>query len=327
MRVAILFDSITPEDVIADKDVLQQVGIVIESLTRLGHTYYLHSCTLDLCELKAFIQTTKPDVCFNLLDTLDSQDCLAHLPIMLLDAMRVRHTGPTGNSIALATNKMLAKDRMSRAGIVTPRWISEDNDVALNSHEIGRYIIKGASEDGSFAMSDASVVGGTVSEIKAMLRLKLESTGRHHFAEEYIDGREFTVPFLCGETLPVVEITYKNYPDGKPKILAQSAKWKPDSFEYKNNGVRYDITDSMLVGLLESITERCMSLFDLYGWGRIDFRVAGTGRLDARDASVAYVIDVNANSCLAPDAWFAGSLKHSKIPFDSAIQKILEDAR
>ena len=145
-------------------------------------------------------------------------------------------------------------------------------------------------------------------------------TGHIGFAECYIDGREFSVPFLCGKTLPVVEITYNNYPAGKPKILGQEAKWQPNSFESKNTGSRYEFPseDFPIIEEITTLAERCFSLFKLKGWGRIDFRCTANG--------APFIIDVNANSCLAPDAWFAGSLQQAGIDFDTAMQKVIDEA-
>ena len=303
MKVAVLFDSIEPSDVLADRDVLQQVKVVTTSLSKLGHKWNLVSCSLDLQAMKDRINSIKPDICFNLLDTLDSKDCLAHLPIEVLDANGIKHTGPKGIDIANATNKIMCKRILQDNNIPTPHYLLPGqfiNDVD------NTWIVKSIDADGSNNMTDRNVIHGT----------PLPRAGQ--FAEQYIDGGEFTIPFLCGKTLPIVEIVYNNYPKGKPKILAQSAKWQPESFEYKHTGICYPPSEWPLCQYMGAITERCMDVFNLNGWGRIDFRVNKENRV--------YVIDINANSCLAPDAWWAESLKHAGIEFDTAIQQIMDES-
>jgi D-alanine-D-alanine ligase len=140
------------------------------------------------------------------------------------------------------------------------------------------------------------------------------------FAEQYIEGREFTVPFLGTGLLPIAEVTYQGYPDGKPKILAQSAKWSPDSFEYKHTGSRFEFTESdeRLLTSLRYNSKQCIKLFHLCGWGRIDYRVDKDNN--------SYIIDINVGSFLAPDAWWAESVKFAGVEFDAAIQVIIEDS-
>ena len=309
MKVAILFDEVTPADVLADRDVMQQVKVVTDSLNRINHVFGLFPCTLDIEDTLEGIREYNPDICFNLLDTLDSKDCLAHLPICVLDAYGIKHTGPCGDTLGVITRKLLVKDQLIAARIPTPYAITR---TSTKMHR-GKWLIKASNADGSRDMNDNSVVTGNTNSIQDILLAYPNG-----FAEEYIEGREFTVPFLCGRTLPIVEVLYQDYPDDKPKILAQAAKWQPDSFEYKHTSYRYidDYNDIHVKMLLH--TACCIRMFDLSGWGRIDFRVDNAG--------TTYIIDINANCFLAPDAWWAGSLEHAGIPFDTAIQQIMDKA-
>jgi D-alanine-D-alanine ligase len=320
MKIAILFDEISPWDVLADRDVLQQVKIVTDSLSRLGHEWSLVPCTLDLMAFKDDVIDWKPDICFNVLDTLDSKDSLCHLPIEVLDANGIKHTGPNGLAIAMATRKLQMKDILNRHNIPTPKYLTK-NTLVNGRVEFGKWIIKSSEADGSNGMSDTSVVDGDVKSIITHLQ---SSCGV--FAEQYIDGREFTVPFLCGKTLPVVEVTYNDYPEGKPKILAQAAKWQPESFESKHTGIQFPIGHgSRLIWEIRDITGRCIDLFNLRGWGRIDFRVCENPN-EPLEGQIPYVIDINSNCFLAPDAWWAQSLDRENIEFDSAIQSIIDEA-
>jgi D-alanine-D-alanine ligase len=50
----------------------------------------------------------------------------------------------------------------------------------------------------------------------------------------------------------------------------------------------------------------------------VDFRVDVNGR--------PWVLEVNANPCLSPDAGFAAALKQAGIPFVEAVKRILGEA-
>lgn len=316
MKVSILFDEIKPQDVLDDKEVLQQVEIVVNSLKRLGHTYVLIPCTLDLQAMKDEILSEKPDIVFNLLDTLDSMDCLAYLPIAILDAYQIKHTGPDAQSLALTTRKLLVKEKLIAAGLPTPRKIDLNTTEQLN----GTWIIKDSEADGSFGMTDDSVIKGDTKEIQEQLRTWNAKTRHTAFAESYINGREFTIPFLCDKILPVVEITYLDYPENKPKILAQAAKWETKSFESTHTGSCYDFPlEPLMIQELEELAVKCVKLFKLNSWGRIDIRCTKNG--------APFVIDCNVGSCLSEDAWWFGSLMKAGIKFDDAIQMILDESK
>jgi D-alanine-D-alanine ligase len=62
----------------------------------------------------------------------------------------------------------------------------------------------------------------------------------------------------------------------------------------------------------------CWQLFALDGCARVDFRVDGSGML--------WVLEVNANPCLSPDAGFAAALAQAGIGYAEAIGWLLTDA-
>jgi D-alanine-D-alanine ligase len=59
----------------------------------------------------------------------------------------------------------------------------------------------------------------------------------------------------------------------------------------------------------------CWRAFGLSGYARIDFRTNTRGELN--------IIDVNANSCLSPDAGYAAALERAGIAYTDAIARIL----
>ncbi len=76
--------------------------------------------------------------------------------------------------------------------------------------------------------------------------------------------------------------------------------------------------DASLAGRLIDLALRCWVAFELRGYARVDFRVDSAG--------APWILEVNANPCLAPDAGFAAALAEAGISFDQAVQSILDDA-
>ena len=60
------------------------------------------------------------------------------------------------------------------------------------------------------------------------------------------------------------------------------------------------------------------TLFGLSGYARVDFRVDGAGE--------PFVLEVNANPCLSPDAGFAAAATQAGLNYRHVVQQILEAA-
>jgi D-alanine-D-alanine ligase len=62
----------------------------------------------------------------------------------------------------------------------------------------------------------------------------------------------------------------------------------------------------------------CWRLFGLDGYARVDFRVDEHGD--------PWVLEVNANPCLSPDAGFAAALAEAGIEYRAAVAGLVDDA-
>ena len=159
-------------------------------------------------------------------------------------------------------------------------------------------------------------------ELDAAIAERNREYGNQHFAERFVAGREFNVALLGRsdaqpQVLPVAEIEFCNYAPEKPRIVDWRAKWVAASFEYQNTPRRFDFAkcDAGLVAHLEHLATDAWHTCGLRGYARVDFRV------DARGAP--WILEVNANPCLAPDAGFAAALAADGISYTSAMTRIV----
>jgi D-alanine-D-alanine ligase len=104
------------------------------------------------------------------------------------------------------------------------------------------------------------------------------------------------------------------------RIVGYRAKWKKDSYEYNHTPRRFDFPpqDAALVGQLVQMAKKCWQVFGLGGYGRVDFRVDTEGR--------PWILEINTNPCLSPDAGFAVAVQQSGLTFAEAVDRILCDA-
>jgi D-alanine-D-alanine ligase len=150
-----------------------------------------------------------------------------------------------------------------------------------------------------------------------------ERQGGECFAEAYIEGREFNLSLLASkagpQVLPPAEIRFEDYPEGKTRIVGYRAKWHEGSFEYLHTVRSFEFPpqDSELILRLTDLATRCWCLFDLRGYARVDFRVDREGR--------PWVLEVNVNPCLSPDAGFYAAAAQTGLSFTQVVERIIGD--
>jgi D-alanine-D-alanine ligase len=346
MRIAILHQSITEQDTIEDQDVLVQVESVSQSLRQLGHKTFALPCGLNLESMLNQVRAMQPELIFNLVESLGGIDSLVYLSHAVLDAAGIAYTGNRTESHFLTAHKLLAKERLHYAGLPTPAWLEENGGLAVGRRSLVdhdntgsidgqqpttddeespiKWIIKGVWEQASRDLDEDSIIVGTNEQIIQAIGQRVRRVGRPSFAEKFIEGREFNISLLTGlagvEVLPPAEIDFSAFPPDKPRIVGHRAKWKEDSFEYKNTPRTFDFpeADGPLLEELKSLAKKCWTLFSLRGWARVDFRVDAEGH--------PWILEINTNPCLSPDAGFAAALTRAGIPFDKAIRRIVEEA-
>ena len=350
MQIAILHHAVSAGDGEDQRDVLDQVGCVAQALEALGHQSVSLACTLDLAALRNRLLERRPDVVFNLVESLGGSDWLITVVPGLLDVLGLPYTGSATEAIFLTTQKLLAKQRLRAAGLPTPDWIARTPRTLRTRHAPrdagsyaprdagphaereeygqGRWIVKTVWEHASFGIEDNSLVtepGGHAGwDWQERLAQREQETGRPYFAERYIEGREFNLSLLADaggpQVLPAAEIDFSRLPAGKPRIVGYKAKWKADSPEYHATPRRFDFAaaDGPLLEELAELARSAWECFGLRGYARVDFRVDRQGR--------PWILEVNVNPCLSADAGFAAAVDRAGLPFCQAIARILHDS-
>jgi len=322
MRVMLLHNAVASDAAADERDVLVQVEAVGAALAASGHDIITVPCGLDLETLMARLVAVRPDAVFNLVESLGGQGRLIAVVPHLLEALGVRHAGCPADAIHLTSHKILAKRLLLQAGLPTPAWVDEDRIVGDGGGD--RWIVKSVWEDASLGLDDGAVTTGGPAAARALLAARAGSAGSPWFAEAFVDGREFNLALLDGPdgptVLPPAEMLFPDFPPDKPRIVGYAAKWDPESFEYGHTVRAYPDgkTEGPMLAQLERRARECWDLFGLRGWARVDFRVDGAGR--------PYVLEVNANPCLAPDAGFAAALDRADISYTAAMVRILAAA-
>jgi len=125
-------------------------------------------------------------------------------------------------------------------------------------------------------------------------------------AERYVEGREINVTLIGnGDTLqvlPLHEIDFAAMPADRPHIVSYAAKWEEDHVDFVGTKpVPLRDAPPAMVAAVEQIARRRGRRSGCRDYGRIDLRVDKAGH--------AWVIDINPNCDISPDAGVARSAK------------------
>lgn len=313
--ILIVHDAMDAGASLEAQDTLVQVASVRNALLRLEDEPQSLAVPTENGAALRELMGLRPNLVFNLVESPSGLgETIDRVPRMLEEA-GIPYTGCSAAVLRQTSDKLAAKRIMACYGIPTPGVWDGEND--------GRWIAKSVWEHASLGMDDDCVVPG--GEVEALLADRGRRLGGTWFAERYIEGREINVSLLegpCGpQVLGVAEIDFLDYAPGKPRIVGYAAKWLADSFEYRNTP-RCFLTDRSetenRAGLVK-LALRCWYAFGLSGYARVDMRI------DEHDRP--WLLEVNANPCLSPDAGFAAAVREAGLRYDDAIARIVASAR
>jgi D-alanine-D-alanine ligase len=323
-KVVILHSDVAPDAAEDELDCLQQAESIAHALRLLGYKPILLPFGLDLNQTIIKLNYLKPLVVFNIVETLASKGSLIYFAPAILDTLQIPYTGCGTQAVFQTSNKPLSKQIMHDAGISTPDWIEQEG-LGSQKDNAKTYLIKSSWEHASIGLDEDSLVNYTSkAKIVKEMNCRKEKLGGSCYAEAYIDGREFNVALISGKNgvtvLPIAEMLFMDYAPDKLKIVDYKAKWDANSFEYNNTIRKFDFPekDADLISALRKIALRCWNLFSLRGYARVDFRVDNNGK--------PWVLEINSNPCLSPDAGFAAALQQAKIKYHNAIGLIIDNA-
>ncbi len=296
-------------------DTLEQVHALARALEAQGCRTAAVPLTEDVAVAVDALTGLAPALVFNLVESLGGRSESIHLAPNLLAVRGLPYTGCDSRAMLLTTDKLTAKRIMAGSGIPTPPWYRPGAGD-------GPWIVKSVWEDASLGIDASSIVPGHACENEVDARAR--RFGGKWFAERYVDGREFNIALLetvAGtRVLPIAEIEFVDFPSHMPRIVDYAAKWDSTSFAHGNTKRRFELpaADAPLLARLRTLAERCWAVFGLRGYARVDVRVDGHG--------TPWVLEVNANPCLAPDAGFAAAGARAGLDFNALVGGIAECA-
>jgi len=328
LRVAVLYNLFErlqkgeEKDFVAEEAIVEDIGAVEEAVQSLGHQCYMMAVRDEILTVIHWLKEIRPDVVFNLCESVYGNSCLEMNIPALLDLFRIPYTGSSSLTLGLCQDKGKVKDILTSQGILTPRYKIFDRGANRVKGSYFPIIVKPLHEDGSLGISKDSVVFDN-GALNKQIQYVFEIYEQPALVEEFIDGRELNAGLL--ETngkvraLPVSEIDYSEFPQEIPKICGYEAKWITESLEYqKSKPVCPAPLEWVVKKRVEDIAIRVFKLFECRDYARVDFRLDRNGKL--------YVLEVNPNPDISPSSGMARAIKVQGITYTEFVGSLLERA-
>ena len=322
MRVSVLHDAVPLGARPDQDDNLVQAREVALALEAGGHQASLCPWEGSPRASLAHLATQKPDAVFNLVEEPLGRAARIHTAPLWLAHQGLAFTGAGGKAMLLTSHKLLAKRALARAGLPTPAWCLPGGKGQGLSPE--PWLVKAVWEHGSLGIDDDSCVpADQPRRLSEALAAKQAQVGGPCFAEAYIEGRELNLALVAGpggvRLLPPAEILFEGYASGQLRVVGYRAKWEAASYEYHHTPrcFKFPDCDRALLDRLRDLAHACWKLFDLRGWARVDFRVDRRGN--------PWILEVNANPCLAADAGFSAAASQAGLDQATVVADILAD--
>lgn len=290
-----------PEDIVADQAVIGCAYALGQALTEAELQVALVAITADVeSALQPYPATEW--VVFNLGEGLGGRLFEEVRIAWALEAMGYRFTGSSAEALALSTHKARAKETLRRAGVPTPEWRLFRHPAEVTEEHLGGLslpaIVKPVAEDASQGI-DSSAVVRSLAEMRDRVAHLVGTYRQAALVEEFIAGREFNISIWGDppQVLPLAEVDFSAFHNPLERIVSFSAKWVEDSFAYTHTPVACPANvEPEVAHCIRTVALKAWKAIGCQGYARVDMRLS--------ENNIPYVIEVNCNPDLSPDAGF-----------------------
>jgi D-alanine-D-alanine ligase len=324
--VLILHNAPPADALESEKGVLAEVAAVAGALGELRIPHRIAGVA-ESAALAGVLAAAPEAVVFNLVEGFPGDPAAANAVPDLCRAAGKECTGNSTAALALALDKARAKAALQAAGLPCPGGVQILPGEAVPHGLLprGTVILKPAATDASEGIDEDGVLDSADSaRLEAVLRRLHAQFRQPVLVEPFIDGRELNVAAFeqAGElrVLPLAEIEFAEFAPGKPRIVGYRAKWDEGSFECRNTRrVIPAPLPEAAAARLRALVRAAWRACGLRDYARVDFRLDAAGE--------PFILEVNPNPDIAPDAGFAAALAAGGVPFREFVEMMVANAR
>jgi len=217
-----------------------------------------------------------------------------------MDENGIKYTGSGSLASSLCMDKAKSKEIAKSKGIDTPKWqllTNPDDEIEIECP----FVVKPNDQGSTVGLS----IVKNQKSIKSSIRQALKY-GTDVIIEEYIDGKELTIPIIGNRPFPVVEINPAH------DLYDYECKYTPGMSEY-NCPAELDKI------LLNKIEYNTIILFEIFGcsiYARADYILDKSG--------IPYFLEMNTLPGMTSTSLVPKSAKAKGLTFKQLIAKIIQ---
>lgn len=313
MKIALLFDGLSALGKTADILILETVEAIEKSLVVEGNEAVRVPVNFDGRWVER-LRRGKFDLAFNLCECVDGIAAYEPAVISVLEVLGIPFTGSSSWTTALCLRKHVVNALLERSGLPVPRWAVVTRGSTLPTVGFPA-ICKPAAEDASIGIEQRSVV-------RNMRALAARVDAMHErwdevLVQRFVSGREVNVGIVDGHVLPIAEVQFDGMPKGMWRIVSYRSKWETGSDE--DLGATPVCPANLSPEQNAELKRLALDAWGAVGgdgYGRVDIRIDSQGR--------PWILEVNANPDIAPDAGLARMSTVAGMDFTALVSAVCE---
>jgi D-alanine-D-alanine ligase len=306
-------------DTFAEWDTWETINAVRDAIEAHHNVELIEADHFAYEKLKA----SQCDIVFNIAEGFSGISREAQIPAML-DMLNKPYTGSDPLTLSICLDKARTKEILSYHKIPNAKFLLVESLDQLKKHNMEfPLIVKPIGEGSSKGIFSSSFVQNKSELIKEVKRI-LEEYNQPALAEEFLPGREFTVAIIGNNgdaaVLPIVEISYQDFPKDFVPIYSFEAKWILDTREKPLNVFNCPAkVDSSLEEKIKTTALDTFKVLRCRDWSRIDIR------LDKNN--VPNIIEINPLPGILPNpednSCFPKAARTHGLDYSQMINKVL----
>ena len=323
MRIALTFNlRLSDSEEEAEFDTEDTVNALAGAIERLGHRLERFEVSGPASRIVSRLEAYNPDLIFNTAEGRRGRFREAFYPA-LFEELGFPYTGSDAYALAVTLDKQVTKLLLKEHNVRTPNWQFIEHASEFRPGLLRLPVIVKPNFEGSSKGITQESIAETEDEAKVRVTQALENYPAGILVEEYIAGRDLTVPFLeslendFGGVLAPVEYVIdpllgsgRRYPiydyDLKTKHETAVSVRAPAAISHEASAA------------LRKTAQEIFRALDCKDLGRIDFRLDEKG--------MAYFLEINELPSLEPGAGIYAAAALEGLHFDAVINSVIASA-
>lgn len=297
------------------REVIEAAGEIRDGLVSRGFRQATLCLARDLTDIRRMLSEDRPDVVFNLVESLKGKEAYESAVAALLERSGVAFTGSPPLVLRTCLDKGLCMKVLRRAGVPVPRSEVRTAATARLPFPFPAFV-KPRRTDGSVGIDAGSVVQDA-DALEARIRFLCDTFQGDAIVQEYLPGKEINVAVFGDTELTTLwpaEIDFTGFPDDVPHIVTYRAKWDEDSQEFNGTTSVRARLDEALERRVVRVATHAFRTLGVRDYGRVDMRLDAAGR--------PRVIEVNPNSDLAEGTGISRQAARQGIPHPELVARV-----